>query len=476
MLIQFKPTCNRNIIFEAMKLVCYIILGVFITVAISCTKTSFITSPGALVETSADTLHFDTVFTTTGSTTQSFKIFNQNAQKLRISGIQLAGGQASAFKINVDGTPGTSFSNIDIEPNDSIYVFVSVSINAANNNLPFIVQDSISINYNTNHLTVQLDAYGQVAHFMRNTVIDKDTTLNNGLPYVILGSLTVAEGKTLTITEGTKIYCHADAPIIINGTLKTEGEKYDSTKVTFQGDRLDEPYKNFPASWPGIVFTASSKDNLLHFAVVKNAYQAIVAAGPSLNSNPKVSLDECIIDNAYDAGVYGYGSAVYAENCLISNCGSNVRFSGGGNYYMVHCTVASYSNTYIDHKSPVLAISNVDDNNQPYPLTAHFINDIFWGDGGKPEDEIALNKQGAADFNVSFDHVLYKEKNQVAASLNGCIPNVDPQFLTIDVTNNYYDFHLQPSSPCLQTGINAGILTDLNGDPRSNHPSIGCYD
>ncbi|HXL57670.1 MAG TPA: hypothetical protein VN958_15520, partial [Chitinophagaceae bacterium] len=96
---------------------------------ISCKKESFITSTDALLFTSADTLHFDTIFTGTGSITQSFKIYNPNDQKLLLSRIEIAGGNTSVFKLNVDGAPGTSFSNIEIAPNDSIYVFVAASIN-----------------------------------------------------------------------------------------------------------------------------------------------------------------------------------------------------------------------------------------------------------------------------------------------------------------------------------------------------------
>ena len=74
-------------------------------------------------------------------------------------------------------------------------------------------------------------------------------------------------------------------------------------RVYFRGDRLDEPYKDFPASWPGIYFRSTSKDNVFNYAVIKNAYQAIAAQDPSPNANPKVTLNECIIDNAYDAGI-----------------------------------------------------------------------------------------------------------------------------------------------------------------------------
>ena len=83
----------------------------------SCRKDSFITSPDARVSISADTLKYDTVFVTTGSTYRSFTIFNDNDQKLRISSLKLLGGSTSVYKMNVDGTPGDQFSNIEINAN-----------------------------------------------------------------------------------------------------------------------------------------------------------------------------------------------------------------------------------------------------------------------------------------------------------------------------------------------------------------------
>ena len=222
------------------------------TAYIACTKTSFITSKDAQLRTSADTLHFDTVFTSTGSVANRFKIFNPNQQKLLLTNIKLAGGATSAFKINVDGVAGNNFNNIQLEAGDSLYVFVSVSINPTAANAPFIFQDSIFINYNGNEKIVQLDAYGQNAYFLRNRQITTDTSFTKDLPIVILGRLVVDPGATLTLEAGTNIYVHADAPILINGSLHAEGRKFDSTQVSFRGDRLDVDFRDYPGSWPGI--------------------------------------------------------------------------------------------------------------------------------------------------------------------------------------------------------------------------------
>jgi hypothetical protein len=158
---------------------------------LGCKKETFITSPDARVTITADSLKYDTVFTTMGSVTQSFKIVNENDQKINISSVNLMGGNSSAYKINADGFIGPEISNLEIAPNDSLYVFVSVVIDQNTSNLPFIIKDSIRISYNGRDRWVQLEAWGQNAHFFRNKEIATNETWTNDLPYVILGYLVV---------------------------------------------------------------------------------------------------------------------------------------------------------------------------------------------------------------------------------------------------------------------------------------------
>jgi len=460
-------------------LVC-LLLFISVIAFYSCSKTSFITSKDALVSTSADTLRFDTVFTTTGSVTHSFKIFNQNDQKLNISSVKLMGGPTSFFKMNVDGSPGTTFNNIEVAPNDSIYVFVTVTINPGASNLPFVVNDSVQVSYNGNNHFVQLEAYGQNANFIRSRRITTNTSWDNSLPYVILGGVLVDSNVTLNINKGCRIYAHADAPIIINGTLKVNGEKYDSTRVVFRGDRLDPDYKDFPGSWPGIYFGSSSRDNVLNFAIIKNAYQGIITQSHAAGSNYKVTLNECIIDNIYDAGILSVNSSISARNCLITNCGNNIAIAAGGTFSFNHCTVASYANAFLAHKNPVLFISNMADG-QSFALNASFKNSIFYGEGGAIDDEIVIDQKGTIAPTIFFDNILYKNKNDIKPLPSNSINLKDqpPLFDSIDVGKRYFDFHLQLNSPAVNNGAASNVTIDLDGNLRgrlSGLPDIGCYE
>jgi hypothetical protein len=463
-----------------MKNLLFISIAILILFFNACKKESFITSPDAQVTLSDEELKFDTVFTTTGSITQSFKIINENDQKLRLSSIKLMGGNSSYFKINADGFIGPEVSNIEIEANDSVYVFVSVSINQNAANIPFIVEDSIQISYNGTNRQVNLEAWGQNAHFYRDKEITTNEIWNNDLPYVILGSLTIDPNKKLTINKGCRIYVHADAPIIVDGTLEVNGAKDTVDRVQFRGDRLDEPYNDFPGGWPGIYFRSTSKDNVFNYAVIKNAYQALAVL--DLSINPKLTLNECIIDNAYDAGIIAVNSSIRARNCLISNCGQNVILAKGGDYQFTHCTVATFSNSYILHRDPVLYVSNyVLVNNVPdvKALTAVFRNCIFWGQDGTVEDEVVVTKSGSTTFNVNFDHDLWKVKNMPAnITSTAIINNQHPEFDSINTSKRIYNFRLKDESPAKNQATNAGVTIDLDGKPRpvGIAPDLGCYE
>ena len=443
----------------------------------ACTKESFSNDSSFVLSTSVDTLQFDTLFTSTGSTSQFIKVYNDNNKGLTISSVRLFGGSSSPFKINVDGSTGPQVNNTDVLANDSVYVYVTVSINPTAANLPFLVRDSIEIIYNGNKKIVQLEAYGKNAHFFRNKIIKTSEAWSNDLPYVILGGIIVDTNATLTINKGCHIYSHADAPFIVNGTLRVNGEKFDSTRVIFTGDRLDEPYRDFPASYPGLIFTDVSKNNVINYAVIKNAYQGIIAAQPSTGT--KLTLNETIIDNAYDAGLLGVNTSITARNLLVSNCGKNILLVMGGNYNFTHCTAATYSSNFIQHKDPVLVVSNYL-NNSISDLNAVFRNCIFWGDAnGIVNDEVVVLKQGNTSFNVVFDQVLWRvQTSPPNSTISGAINNQNPLFDTINTSQKIYSFRLKDNSPAIDKAINAGVTIDLDGKPRpvAIKPDLGAYE
>ncbi len=444
-----------------------------------CRKNSFITSSNATVAFSADTLLFDTVFVSTGSITEQVKIINGNDRKLRLSTVKLMGGAQSYFHINIDGSPGPEQDNIDLDAGDSIYVFVAVEINPQTAGLPFIVQDSIQVAYNGTQRYIQLEGWGQNAHFLHNAVLTGNTVWDNKLPYVILGGLQVDTNGQLSIPAGCRVYFHADAPLLVDGTLLVNGDHYDSTRVYFQGDRLDQPYNGFPGSWPGIYFRGTSTGNDLKYAVIQNAYQSIVVEAPPAGTVPKVLLQQCIINNSYDAGILGAQGSLEADNCLISNCGKNIEL-GGGYYVFSQCTDAAYSNLYLAHSQPVLAVSDASEQGAVVVtgnLQATFNNCIFWGGQGIVTNEVVVGQQGSGAFAVNFSNCLWKvAKAPTGVGATGIIANQDPLFDSVNNSTLYYDFHLKTGSPALGAGLPTTLPSDLDGNPwPAMDPALGCY-
>lgn len=442
---------------------------------VACRKDSFITSPDARLSISVDTLKYDTLFTSTGSVTQRFKIINENNQKLRLTEVRLMGGNSSSYRMNVDGTPGAVAGNIEVEANDSIYVFVQVTIDPATAQLPFIVRDSIRVQYNGKERWVQLEAWGQNAHFLRAHEVNGNETWTNDLPYVILDYLYIAPGARLTLEKGCRLYMHADAPVVVDGSLVANGEADSLQRVYFSGDRLDDPYRKYPAAWPGIFFRNGSTANVLEYAVIRNAYQAIVIQGNG--SAAQLTLRQCIIDNGYDAGILAANAGIVAENSLFSNCGRNLVLAAGGNYQFTHCTIVSISNTYINHKDPVLLLSD-NDGTGGFNLNAQFRNCIIWGENGLVEDEVLIDRKNNAVFNVGFDHVLWKMTTTPAGiSTNAIIANQSPGFDNIDAGRHIYNFRLKEDSPALEAGAASALGIDLDGNPRPvGLPDLGCYE
>ena len=88
---------------------------------------------------SCDTLTFDTVFTTLGSTTRQVKVYNHGKRTVRFKAVGLRGGHGSRFRTNIDGDTSMRVQNLEIAAGDSCFIFVRVNINPNASTEPFLV-------------------------------------------------------------------------------------------------------------------------------------------------------------------------------------------------------------------------------------------------------------------------------------------------------------------------------------------------
>lgn len=458
-----------------------LLLFIFMVLGSSCKKDQLLTSSDARIGTSSDSLYFDTLFTQALSITQSLRIYNENDQQIKISSISLANGNNSVFRFNVNGVPGPTLTDIDIAANDSIHVFVQTRLPDGNNPQPFIIEDSILVKWNNNSRAIKLSAWGQQARYIKNGLVAEYTTWDNSLPYVLLGPMKIAEQAILHIEKGTRIYCHADALIKVDGSLEVSGDSAFNDRVIFTGDRLDLPYKNYPASWPGIYFTKKSHHNSLAYTIIQNAYQGIIAEGLPPGEEKKIVLEQCIIKNIWDAGLLAINSSAILNNCLIADCGKNVQLVYGGDYQFTHCTLASYSSLYAAHLEPVLFVTDAiasDGQWKTAPLKAQFTNSIFWGEGSTVDNEVVAIRQGNDPFSVQFNQGLWRMLD-IPASItqSGMVNGMDPLFELTTGEPVDHNFRLQPGSPALDVAQSSPLTIDLDGKPRNiGIPDLGAFE
>ncbi len=220
----------------------FILLITIILVYTGCRKDEFNTDPGFKLGFSTDTVLFDTVFTTIGSITKQLVIRNSGNSRVNISKITLARGNASPFRLNIDGTPSLEYNNLEIGPKDSAYIFVKVTIDPNNSNNPMIESDSVVFETNGSIQDVQLVAWGQDAYFHHNTIVTGDVTLPDDKPHVIYGKLTADKDCILNILAGTRLYFHNSSSLEIRSGASINVEGTLELPVIFTSDRLDDDY------------------------------------------------------------------------------------------------------------------------------------------------------------------------------------------------------------------------------------------
>lgn len=497
-----KAILLRSIIFanhiSKMRNLIQLIFSITLCFSIySCKKDEVLTDPSAKLDFSTDTVMFDTVFTSIGTTTQVLVIYNDNDQPLVISSVRLAGGNGSPYRLNLDGVPGKSFSNVEIQGSDSLFLFVEVTVDPTSLTTPFIVQDSVVFSTNGNIQDVDLVAFGRNARFI---VADRaiqtangylayallDTNLNstiiwdNSLPYVIWGGYAVVDStQTLIVQPGTEIYLANSSGIWVYryGTIKVQGTLQDP--VTFQGVRRESYYQDVPGQWDRIWINEGSSGNEFNYAEIINPFIGIQAEC-LIDTFPAKGLkvNNTKITNASGFSLFTRYYNVEVKNSVLARAGQySVALTRGGGYRFVHTTIANYWNSG-QRSTPSVYLNDygLDQNGTAlsFPLyQADFDNCIIWGNN---EEELELDFEFGTTAH-RFRNVLVRSRSQLTgASFQSIIKNQDPLFE--DYTENEYG--LRAGSPAIDFGdinlLDPDTQVDILGNSRSVSPDLGAYE
>ena len=142
----------------------YILPILLLILTYSCKKENLQTEETATLQFSNDTIIFDTIFSSIGSVTKQLMVYNNNNFDISTN-VRLTGDTEGNFRMNVDGESGNNIQNVKILANDSMFVFVEVTIDPTNTNTPYLVSDSIIFTTGSKIQDVDLIAYGQDAYF-----------------------------------------------------------------------------------------------------------------------------------------------------------------------------------------------------------------------------------------------------------------------------------------------------------------------
>ncbi len=457
----------------------------------SCERDDFSSSPSLKLKFSTDTVMFDTVFTTIGSSTQYFKVYNKNKYDLKISSIQLAGGSSSNYRINVDGVAADRVEDVTIRRDDSLFVFVEVTIDPNNQSSPLVVADSVIFLTNGNLQNVKLLAWGQDVNLVNAKTLESDSTFTPNKPYLIYDYLYVEPNVELKILAGTKFYFHNNAQLIVSGTLTIDGEF--ENPVTFEGDRRESFYRDKAGQWGGIWLHAGSKYNEINWAVVRNAINGIIVDTCITTDAPTLKISNSIVENVSSIGLYARGSKIDADNCLFSNAGQvSVALTMGGTYRFYHCTIANYWGQYIFRQGPALLLNNyylyqlVENGSilvEPRDLEqASFYNSIIYGSRDQ-EFEVDNSYNGTAVtalMNYNFDHCLLKLPYDFSITDPTKFINVSKESPKFKDPWNL-NFQLDTLSPAKDMGLSDYTLLYPIDLKNINHlldlgPDLGAYE
>lgn len=460
----------------------------FLAAMVACEQDKINYDSSLKLEFSTDTVFFDTIFTGDGSTTKMFKIYNRASNRLQISQVFLS--ENSRYHVNLDGVSAKQFSDVMINARDSMIVFVQVDVDKRDENLPFLVEDSLQFVTNGNKQKVVLQAYGRDAKRLDKFVVKNDTTFNPEKPFLISDTLKVSKGATLTINAGCQLYFRKTAVLYVEGSLVVNGTR--EAYVEFRGDRSDYmntvpplSYDMASAQWDGIRFAAGSFGNVLHFADIRNTSNGITIDS-TVTDNDCLIAEFCYIRNSAGNLFTATNAKARIYNSLIYNAGGYVLELSGGDYEFCQNTVANYYSYSWGGRTVPISLMRDFIGETKIPLKLIASNCIFYGNYNNELMFESYDDGSVSD--CKFVNCLVKLlAANVTQQFINCVLDA-PLFLFQAWDDEYseanphlYDFHLQNGSPAIGAGdVTTGqrFPEDLDGNPRlsGNNCCIGAYE
>lgn len=449
-----------------------------------CIEDAVSTSPSDQPVMELDTLSLGTVFTDEGTPTARFKVYNRHDKIISIDRIALRekDGEA-AWRFNVDGISGREFTGVEIRPNDSIYVFVEVTLPDLRGKEP--TEYINHLDFTTRGVTsdVVLSVSGLDAERLTGVTLTEDAVFTAERPYIVYDSLVVAQGVTLTLEPGTKLHFHSDAGLAVDGTLRSMGTPEAPVEMT--GDRMGSvvgrvDYEIMSGQWQGVFFSSTSEANVMEYTSIRNTSWGVnVLQTPYSDEVPSLSMLNCQLRNSKNFVLTSLHSRVEAIGCELADASAGVLYLQGGKALISCSTIANYY--LFSAVGPAVQFSHAfadDENDQEWDagsdlplLEAEFDNCIIYGNG---QDLSHGDLTGAS---IYLRNCMLKSEGNDDDNFIGCLWAQDPLYYT--VRNDYhFDYRVQPESPAIGAAdpelVPSVLTVDRYGMPRTDL-TLGAY-
>lgn len=456
------------------------IIAVITCMTTSCIEDGFTSSPGDQPAFSVDTLKMGEMYTLDGSPTCRFTVYNRHDKILNISNISLRDDAENYFRLNVDGFSGRTFTDIEIRPNDSIFVFVEATLPENGKDDMTDVERHLDFLTNGVTTTVVINAQGQDVIRYDGLTITENTTWKSGKPYLISDTVRIASGAVLTLEAGTRVRMHDKAAFKVDGTMQCLGTPEQPVDIT--GHRTGNvassiPYELMSGQWGGIYFTPTSRGNYFTHASIRNSSDGLTLADIPAGSDPALTLINCQIRNTTNYVIDSRHADIKAIGCELTEASQGILRLTGGSHIFNHCTIANYYLFSVLGGAAVqFAHLNADDADEesagkPY-IKADFTNSIIYGNGTD------LSHGDLTGSGVTLRRCILKSSGEDDDNFINCLWDTDPMYYT--VRNEYYfDYRLQPDSPAIGAADAAydtfGFTADRYGEVTHSPADLGAY-
>lgn len=449
-----KHCSGFRIFFFKQLLLCLSLLAVIVACR---PQSELLTESPLALQFSEEAIVFDTILAGVPTASKRLRVYNPNKRAVRIREVYLGSRTNENYSILLNAQEGIQFQDIVILGKDSLLIVVKAHIQNRDADEIYQAFDSLMFVLPNQMQNVKLLTWAENVNVISGT-ISCNTVWKAQRPYLLKGDVRISAGCSLRIEKGTRIFALNEATFENFGSLSVEGTP--DSNVVFRYFRQEANFENILGAWRGLYLRKASQ-NSIRYAQISNADIGILV------DSTTALLEGVRLQSMSEAALVGFNAKIFMRNSLLNNAITRLlQATNGGEYELVHCTLANYEfffNRQEEVGSVFINQSGAD------TMKIRLFNNIFWGN---LRDELLFSgeKLDLSAANNLFRSQLYAD----ALNTNNNLVNIQADSLFRNP--RFFDYTLPSISPVIGKGIHTSITTDILGNPRKNPPDIGAFE